>query len=264
MKKFLMILLIVVIAAGANLFFRDPAHRFWQRADVATQVANPVVEPEPTATPVPTPVPTPVLTPEPTPVPTPAPTTEPTPDPTPEPTPEPPAPAAKAAMVNEALPLGEEPAAEPLAEETDAPEADALPAEAAPISLDGLDVASGAELAQLTERGAVEWKLLSCSAARTELMLTNRAGADLAVLVGDGTWLSSDSKQVQNILFTESARLDLATGESKPLSVASVCMNLYRRLPTSGDTFVLSQYKKTDRLPKLLAPLKAEIGRAHV
>jgi internalin A len=70
--------------------------------------------------------------------------------------------------------------------------------------------------------------------------------------VNQGTYLYSDSENYQNLLVTAETSVQLSPDEERTIEVDTACMNLYRDIPGSNNSFDLKRLAPSDELYKLL------------
>lgn len=111
------------------------------------------------------------------------------------------------------------------------------------------------ELMELTKAGTIAVSITGNSIDFTSVKLTNKAKRDITVTISLGIYFSPQSNSVQSMVVRTPKTVTLSAKDSLTVSVATACMNIYRDIPTSANSFSVSTLdveSKLYRVVKLL------------
>jgi tetratricopeptide (TPR) repeat protein len=113
----------------------------------------------------------------------------------------------------------------------------------------------GWPLAELVENGSVSAEVSTQYIDFATLTVTNNTDKVINIVIPFGTWLSSKSKSVQNMLITSEQRCTLDPNFSTTINVDTACMNISRHIPELDDGYEIKTLAEDDPLLKLMPVL---------
>jgi hypothetical protein len=114
---------------------------------------------------------------------------------------------------------------------------------------------------ELTLTEAVRRKQIDFSASgggiqSSVITVTNLSDEKLKLVIPPGTYLSSRSGSVQNMVITAQYDIVLSPKEKTTLNVNTACMNIHRSIPGSSNSFGAAQRPAGDLLTKVIRLLR--------
>jgi tetratricopeptide (TPR) repeat protein len=113
----------------------------------------------------------------------------------------------------------------------------------------------GWPIAELVENGSVSAEVSTQYIDFATLTVTNNTDKIINIAIPFGTWLSSRSKSVQNMLKTSEQWCTLDPYYSTTINVDTACMNISRHIPETDDRYELKTLQESDPLLRLLPVL---------
>lgn len=92
-------------------------------------------------------------------------------------------------------------------------------------------------ISQLESEKTITVSVTGNTINHTDVRITNETNTTVTAMIDHGTWFESNSSSAQNMLVTSNRTVELASNETRTISVPTACMNMSRDIPDSSTTF---------------------------